>query len=65
MRCCGTVEVVSRERHRASLTVTLGRCLRCERLHCSTQLAPQVPWISAVERRALELRDAMIDRLWP
>ena len=65
MQCCGAApDVVSRESYGQSFVVTLGRCARCETYTWSTQLAPQVPWINAVQRAVLGLQAAMLKKLY-
>jgi hypothetical protein len=56
--------VICRESYGRSFTVTLGRCLICEGHQWSVRLAPQVPWMNAVQDRVFKLRAEMLEQLY-
>jgi hypothetical protein len=61
---CGSApDVLGREGYGRSFTVTLARCLICEEHQWSVRLAPQVPWINAVQRAIFRLRAEMLEQL--
>ncbi len=45
--------------------MTLARCRHCEEHQWSVRLAPQVPWINAVQRAIGNLRAEMLLQLYP